>query len=59
MDTNQVINQMVKDIVAGSAADAQDRFAQVMSAKITDALEQRKTNIAQNLYKTEPEATDA
>jgi hypothetical protein len=50
---------MVQDIVAGSAADAQDRFAQVMSAKITDALEQRKTNIAQNLYKTEPEATDA
>ena len=59
MDYNQVIDSMVTDIMNNSNSEARDTFANIMNNKITDALEQRKTNIAQNLYQTEPEATDA
>jgi|DEB3_MinimDraft_2_1074329.scaffolds.fasta_scaffold00033_4 threonine aldolase len=44
------IDDMLQDIMNDNGSEAQEKFAQIMSAKIADALEARKLELAQSVY---------
>jgi hypothetical protein len=58
MDFSQVIDSMVTDIMNNSSSEARDKFADVMSAKLTDALDAKKMELQQTLYRSEPVETE-
>lgn len=45
----------VRAAIAGDALKAQEIFQQLMSPKIVDAIDQKKTEIAQNYFGQQPE----
>lgn len=58
MDYNQVIDSMVTDIMNNSNSEARDTFANIMNNKITDALEAKKQELQQNLYRSPDSAKE-
>ena len=55
MDTTELINNMIDDIIDGNNTDARDGFESVFSNKLTDALDARKIELAQSIYAKEVE----
>ena len=55
MDTREVINKMIDDIIDGNNTDAKDGFESALSNKLTDALDARKIELAQSVYTKEVE----
>ena len=53
MDTKDIINQMIDDIIDGNNTDARDRFDAAISIKLTDAIDARKIELAQSIYSKE------
>ena len=53
MDTAEIINKMIDDIIDGNNTDAKDGFESALSSKLTDALDAKKIEIAQSLYNQE------
>ena len=45
----ELINQMLDSIIADHGSDAQQTFNDIISVKLTDALDQRKTDIARQI----------
>jgi len=46
---------LIRQCLNGSPADAQTTFNQLMFARISTAVEDRKAEIAQTLYQVQPE----
>jgi hypothetical protein len=55
VDTREVINKMIDDIIDGNNTDAKDGFESALSNKLTDALDARKIELAQSVYTKEVE----
>ena len=55
MDTREIINKMIDDIIDGNNTDAKDGFESALSNKLTDALDARKIELAQSVYTKEVE----
>ena len=55
MDTREIINKMIDDIIDGNNTDAKDGFETAISNKLTDALDAKKIEIAQSIYSKEVE----
>lgn len=55
MDTRDIINKMIDDIIDGNNTDAKDSFEAAISNKLTDALDAKKIEIAQSIYSKEVE----
>jgi len=53
VDTTEIINKMIDDIIDGSNTDAKDGFESALSNKLTDALDARKIELAQAIYSKE------
>ena len=53
MDTTEIINKMIDDIIDGNNTDAKDGFDSALSNKLTDALDARKIELAQSIYTKE------
>ncbi len=53
MDTAEIINKMIDDIIDGNNTDAKDGFESALSNKLTDALDARKIELAQSIYTKE------
>lgn len=53
MDTKEIINQMIDDIIDGNNTDAKDSFEAAISNKLTDALDAKKIELAQSIYSKE------
>jgi hypothetical protein len=53
VDTKEIINQMIDDIIDGNNTDARDSFDAAISNKLTDALDVRKIELAQSIYSKE------
>lgn len=53
MDTREIINKMIDDIIDGNNTDAKDSFDAAISNKLTDALDAKKIEIAQSIYSKE------
>lgn len=54
---SQLIGSLIDDILDGNATAAREKFDSAVSVKVSDALDQRKTDIANSLYnnKEQPE----
>ena len=50
MEKAEIINKMIDDILSGENTDAEAGFNSVLASKLTDALEDRKVELAQSLY---------
>jgi hypothetical protein len=55
MDTSVVIKSMVDDILSDKSSEAVDKFNELMKFKVSSAIDDRKVEIAKNLYNQEPE----
>jgi hypothetical protein len=55
VDTTEIINKMIDDIIDGNNTDAKDGFETALSNKLTDALDTRKIELAQSIYTKEVE----
>jgi hypothetical protein len=55
VDTREIINKMIDDIIDGNNTDAKDGFETALSNKLTDALDARKIELAQSIYTKEVE----
>jgi hypothetical protein len=53
VDTTEIINKMIDDIIDGNNTDAKTGFESALSNKLTDALDARKIELAQSLYNQE------
>jgi len=53
VDTKDIINKMIDDIIDGNNTDAKDSFEAAISNKLTDALDSKKIEIAQSIYSKE------
>lgn len=56
MEHTEIINQMVNDILNGENVSAQERFEDLVSVKVTSALDTRKQELAQSLYRGSEDA---
>jgi hypothetical protein len=59
VDTTEIINKMIDDIIDGNNTDAKDGFESALSTKLTDAIDARKIEIAQSLYNQEVEEDES
>ena len=50
MDTKELIDQMITDILAGNNVEARDSFDQAIGLKVSDALDVAKVEVAQAIY---------
>jgi hypothetical protein len=50
MSDSVIVNKLVDDILNGNAIAAKETFEDAISLKITNALDQRKMELAQQLY---------
>jgi len=55
VDTTEIINKMIDDIIDGNNTDEKDGFKSALSNKLTDALDARKIELAQSIYTKEVE----
>lgn len=55
MDTRDLVRQMMLNIVSGETAEAQERFEDIVSVKVTDALEAQKQAVAGSIYSSTEE----
>jgi hypothetical protein len=53
MDNTEAISNMIDDILAGNNTEAKEVFDNIVSNKMTDALDVRKTELAQAIYSNE------
>ena len=53
MDTKDIINKMIDDIIDGNNTEARDSFDAAISNKLTDALDAKKIELAQSVYSKE------
>jgi hypothetical protein len=53
VDTTEIINRMIDDIIDGNNTDAKAGFDSALSSKLTDALDVRKVELAQSIYSKE------
>ena len=50
MDTKELIDQMITDILAGNNVEAREIFDQAIGLKVSDALDVKKVEVAQAIY---------
>lgn len=55
MDTRDLVRQMMLNVVSGDTAEAKERFEDIVSIKVTDALEAQKQSVASSIYGTSGE----
>ena len=46
---SELIKSMLDNLIDGNQAEAQENFNDLMSTKVTDALDARKLEVAQNM----------
>ena len=55
MEHAEIINKLIDDVIDGNSTDARDSFEDLVSIKVTSALEQRKQELAQTIFNREQE----
>jgi hypothetical protein len=55
MDYQTHINNMIFDVMNDNGADAQEKFHDIMTAKIAAAIDGKKAEVAQSFYRSEQE----
>lgn len=55
METRDLVKQMMINVLDGNSVEAQERFEDIISIKVTDALDAQKQNVASSIYSTSEE----
>jgi hypothetical protein len=55
METTDQIRDMISNIIDGNTADAQATFDDLVATKISSALDDRKTELAQSIFNKDTE----
>ena len=50
MDTKEVVDQMIDDILAGNNLNAREKFDAAIADKLNDAIAAKKIEVAQSIY---------
>ena len=58
MDTKDLINDLIDNIIDGKNAEAQEVFDNAIASKVVDTLDARKIALAQTIYSREEEQVD-
>ena len=53
MDTKEIIDRFVDDVLDGNNLAAKEAFQNAISIKVSDAIEQKKVEVAQSVYNDE------
>lgn len=53
MDTKEIIDRFVDDVLDGNNIAAKEAFQNAISIKVSDAIEQKKVEVAQSVYNDE------
>jgi len=59
MDTKEIINQFVDDVLDGNNIAAKEAFQNAISIKVSDAIEQKKVEVAQSVYNNSASSEDS
>jgi len=58
MDTQETINKLVDDIIAGNNSEAKDGFESALGMKITAAMDSKKLDLARSTYTPTEDGTE-
>lgn len=58
MDTQETINKLVDDIIAGNNTEARDGFDSALGMKIVDAMDIKKLDLARSTYTQTEDGTE-
>ena len=58
MDTQETINKLVDDIIAGNNTEARDGFDSALGMKITAAMDIKKIDLARSTYTQTEDGTE-
>ena len=50
METKDIIDSLIDDIIDGNNAEAQEKFDSAIASKVVDTLDARKKELAQTIY---------
>jgi hypothetical protein len=53
MEQAEIIHKFIDDVIDGNSADAKATFDDLVSVKVTSALDQRKQELAQTIFNRE------
>jgi len=59
MDTKEIIDQFVDDVLDGNNIAAKEAFQNAISIKVSDAIEQKKVEVAQSVYNNSASSEDS
>jgi hypothetical protein len=59
METKEIINQFVDDVLDGNSLAAKEAFQNAISIKVSDAIEQKKVEVAQSVYNNDAASKDS
>jgi len=55
MEHAEIIHKFIDDVLDGNSTDAKETFDDLVSVKVTSALDQRKQELAQTIFNREQE----
>ena len=58
MDNQEIISTMIDKIIDGDNIGAQEDFSSIIATKMTQALDARKQELAQNIYQDQQDGTE-
>ena len=58
MDNQEIISNMIDKIIDGDSIGAQEDFTSIIATKMTQALDARKQELAQNIYQDQQDGTE-
>lgn len=57
METKDIINSLIDDILDGNNSEAQEKFDSAIATKVVDVLDARKKELAQTIYSSQEDGT--
>lgn len=58
METKDLIDSLIDDIIDGNNADAQEKFDSAIATRVVSALDARKQELAQTIYSREEDGSE-
>ena len=57
METKDIIDSLIDDILDGNNSEAQEKFDSAIATKVVDVLDARKKELAQTIYSSQEDGT--
>lgn len=57
METKDIIDSLIDDILDGNNSEAQEKFDSAIASKVVDVLDARKRELAQTIYSSQEDGS--